>query len=244
MEESKKDGLQLVLCKPCFAQQKFPNVYVASDFKLEHLSPSEPSTDEWPPEKQLEFLLALKEINCSVSRLGELEEKFGNPKDLLKRFLAFPLSNFASIFRVSNSSMENLFKRREKPEAPEDPSESPIFEDLAFIKLILDLKNKHKTSPEAESQTSKQLGELAGQNTETIERIENQLKSQANVSARRAGQKTLSEFQQANFFFMQKLETKLAMIEEYEKLLMHEEAVMMIRQNQAMVNLFLQKGSA
>lgn len=197
VESSKKYEPELVLCPICYNQSRFPCVYIQSDFhKLELTAKSERKNSEYPPSRQLELINDLKEIGFNVARFKELEAKFGPPKEIIKHFLKYPLKNFNQSYRLSNSGMENLFKKREKKTSVVDEAaHQATINQLAFIKLLIDGK---KLSPEHDKATESAdatLALLVAEHRQEIDKIEADLKTKLNNCAQRARLKIFSELE-------------------------------------------------
>lgn len=234
---------QFRLCEVCLGQQRFPDLFVPSDFKRvenkREVSP--PAGAPWPEERQLEFVRAFREIGCDVKRLSELEARFGSSAEMLAKFLHYPLQHFRTVLRLSNNSIENLFKRKEKAPSFDRTTDDALLESLMLLRLLFDYAEEAPAAEQAgeEGSVQRAIRTFVEQHRAEILRVKEKLLRQSELAARREEQQMIEDVQRINALQMQKLEIKLRFLEEHEKILLEGEQMLLIQQNESLINAYL-----
>lgn len=237
------EDTQLNLCQICWNQQRFPALFVPSDFRPANISERRKQDDmlAWSEEQQLEFVKAFKEINFDARRLSELEERFGSSAQMIIKFLQYPLQHFRNVLRLSNNSIENLFKRKDKIGHFDNTADEALFESFTMLRLLFDYVQEENTARDNNIPGSVQevLFSFVESHREEIASVKERLLNQSESAAKIAEQQMLEDIQSVNRLQIQKLETKLRYLEEHEKVLLQGEQVLMIQQNEALINSYL-----
>lgn len=250
-----------MICQQCYQLEKFPSVYLKTDFKKvtlgEVVQKLKSQFRSWPKEELIQLVRQLKIVNCNVFDLKKFyPEK--SLEELIYQILQIPFDHFKNFNQITTKNFEVIFKKTEREqESVFDPlNHNPLIEHISFLRLLLDdspMKNDevqndnfamHNNQLENGSGTKKfplaSLVEgLLSDHKDQIQQIKSRLQTHSKFLSGVMDQKIAKILQEVNYLQIQKLERLIQFMEEYEKSLYYQKFLNEVRENNLMVQEFL-----